>query len=65
MSKFVDWLTTLDNPLKIEREVIAEDWDYLYNRILSEIAKIYWGKDFSYYILLLNDKQFQKSIENL
>jgi len=65
LSKFVDWLTTLDDPLKIQREVIAEDWDYLYNRILSEIAKIHWGKDFSYYMLLLNDKQFQKSIENL
>ena len=65
LSKFVDWLTTLDSPLKVQREVIAEDWDYMYNRILSEIAKIHWGKDFSYYILLLNDKQFQKSIENL
>ena len=65
LSKFVDWLATLDSPLKVQREVIAEDWDYMYNRILSEIAKIHWGKDFSYYILLLNDKQFQKSIENL
>ena len=65
LSKFVDWLTALDNPLSVQKEVIAEDWDYLFNRILSEIAKIHWGKDFSYYILLLNDKQFQKSIENL
>jgi len=65
LSAFLSWLETLDSPPNIEEKNLSEDWDYIYNRILSEVANIHWGKDYSYYILLLNDKQFQKSIENL
>ena len=62
---FIEWLKALEEPLNIEPNNIEVDWIYINNRILSEVANIHWGKNYSYYILLLNDQQFQKSIENL
>ena len=62
---FISWLKNLDKPLEIEQHDILKNWDYLKNRILSEIANIHWGKNYYYNVLLLEDKQFQKSLENL
>ena len=62
---FISWLKNLDIPLEIEQHDILQNWDYLHNRILSEIANIHWGKNHYYNVLLLEDKQFQKSLENL
>ena len=62
---FISWLKTLENPIDFQLDDIIQDWAYLNNRILSEVANIHWGKNYSYFVLLLNDKQFQASIENL
>ena len=42
---FVDWLLKNDEKIKVEIETINKDWPYLKNRILSEIANHFWGKD--------------------
>ena len=51
--------------LSIEQDEISNDWLYLKNRILSEIANHYWGKDAFYHILLLQDMQFKEAYNNL
>ena len=62
---FVSWLNNLEQPIEIDDGDIIENWNYLRNRILSEVANIHYGKNYYYYVLLIEDEQFQKSIENL
>ena len=49
----------------IKRDEILQDWEFLQNRILADIANSYWGKNASYYILLHKDLQFQETYSNI
>ena len=65
INNFVDWLLKNDEKIKVEIETINKDWPNLKNRILSEIANHFWGKDAFYNILLIEDSQFQAAYDNL
>ena len=65
IGNFIDWLKVSDAKLSIDEDTISDDWLYLKNRILSEIANHHWGKDAFYNILLLQDIQFQEAYSNL
>ena len=65
VDNFVNWLSSSDGKLDISIDTINENWPYLKNRILSEIASHYWGKDAFYNILVLEDSQFQVAHDNL
>ena len=51
--------------INLNPENIKEDWRYLENRILANIASALWGKNYYYNILLNEDKQFIESINNI
>ena len=67
-----DFLSWLQNKLKKMDETTIEyqedsllvDWNFINNRIQSEIAANLWGKDYRYYIRLKMDKQFQTALDN-
>ncbi len=63
--EFVDWANKADESLNLNPENIKEDWRYLENRILANVASALWGKDYYYNILLNEDKQFIESINNI
>ena len=58
-------ITSTMDKARIKIDTINENWSYLKNRILSEIASHYWGKDAFYNILVLEDSQFQIAHDNL
>ena len=65
INDFVAWLSNSDEKLDVSIDSINENWSYLKNRILSEIASHYWGKDAFYNILVLEDSQFRIAHDNL
>ena len=64
INDFCNWINNGDSGLKISIEDIESDWSYIENRILSDIANYYWGKNAYYHMLLLRDEQFQKAFDN-
>ena len=40
------------------------NWDFISNRIKSEIASNIWGKDYLYVMRLDSDPQFQSALDN-
>ena len=64
IDNFCDWINNGDSGIKITSNNIENDWEYIENRILSDIANYYWGKDAYYYMLLLKDNQFQSAYDN-
>ena len=40
------------------------NWEYINNRIQSELASNLWGKDYLYFMRLNIDKQFQTALDN-
>ena len=65
INNFIDWILKQDEKLDVTVDAINQDWPYLKNRIFSEIASYYWGKDAFYNVLLFEDSQFQASLDNL
>tara|TARA_B100000029_G_scaffold356657_1_gene349464 strand:- start:278 stop:1822 length:1545 start_codon:yes stop_codon:yes gene_type:complete len=61
---FIKWINENCNDI-IKRDEILQDWKFLQNRILADIANSYWGKNASYYILLNEDLQFQETYSNI
>ena len=49
----------------LTKEEIELDWAKIQNRIYAEIARIFWGNNFYYHIILNEDVQFQVALENL
>ena len=43
---------------------LEESWDYIQNRILSNVASSIWGKEFLYKKLLEADKQAQEALKH-
>ena len=53
-----------DKKLEYNEDSLLLNWDFINNRIQSEIAANLWGKDYRYYIRLHIDKQFQTALNN-
>ena len=60
--KFISWLK--DQDIEFTTEELDENWDYLQNRILSEVASSIWGKEFFFKKLLEEDKQAQEALKH-
>ena len=65
ITQFVDWVNSVDDSIILDKKDIIEDWEYLENRILANIASSLWGKNYYYNIMLNQDKQFSSAIENI
>ena len=65
ITQFVDWVNSIDSSIVLDQKDIIEDWEYLKNRILANIASSFWGKNYYYNIMLNQDKQFSSAIENI
>ena len=68
-SDFFQWLNNAmeeseKNKLEYSEDSLLLNWDFINNRIQSEIAANLWGKDYRYYIRLHIDKQFQTALNN-
>ncbi len=63
MSDFMSWANSMDDSLELISSSIEEDWMFLENRILANIANHYWGKNYNYYVLLNEDNQFLSSLD--
>ena len=68
-SDFFQWLNNTakkneENRLEYNEDSLLLNWDFINNRIQSEIAANLWGKDYRYYIRLHADKQFQTALDN-
>ncbi len=59
---FITWLSKQD--IEFSKEEIDEDWQYLENRILSELASSLWGKEYLFKQLLMQDTQAQTALEH-
>ena len=64
-ASFVKWVNNNDVSLNLNVDNIQEDWEYLENRILANLASSIFGKDYYYYVLLNEDKQFLSSLEHI
>jgi len=56
---FFSWLET--QRVEFVAEELDEHWNYIQNRILSNIASSIWGKEFFYKKLLEDDDQAQEA----
>ena len=65
IENFIQWINEEDDSLDIQNLDIEEDWIYLENRILADIANALWGKDYYYQTLLKEDNQFLISLEHM
>ena len=63
IDSFINWINNQDQSLQISVSDLSEDWIYLENRILADIANSIWGKNYYYNILLNEDNQFLTSLE--
>ena len=58
--KFFNWLEGQE--ITFEAEKLEENWEYIQNRILSNVASSIWGKVYLYKKLLDTDKQAQEAL---
>ena len=59
---FFGWLENQEIDF-VEHE-LEENWDYIQNRILSNLASSIWGKEFLYKKLLEVDDQAQEALKH-
>ena len=62
IQNFLGWLET--QRVEFETEEVEEHWDYIQNRILSNVASSIWGKKFLYKKLLEADNQAQDALKH-
>ena len=65
INNFIEWLNQVDENFDIKNQDIIDDWAKIENRIYAEVARILWGNDYYYHIILNQDIQFQTALENL
>jgi len=63
--QFIEWILKEDDSLNLIEDEINQDWLYIENRILAEIANSFWDKNDYYHILLNEDNQFSTALENM
>jgi len=63
-SDFLAWIkqNNADLNRKIDSDSILVNWNFINNRIESDLASSIWGKDYYYYIQLSEDPVFQEAI---
>ena len=59
---FFNWLET--QKVDFETAEVEENWDYIQNRILSNVASNIWGKEFLYKKLLEADVQALEALKH-
>ena len=59
---FIKWLENQDLEFSIDE--LEENWDYLQNQILAEVARSIWGKEFRFMQLLKEDIQAQVALKH-
>ena len=64
-NEFIDWCNKNNNELNLIKDEIDEDWVYIENRILAELANSIWSKNDYYHVLLNEDQQFLKALESM
>ena len=60
--KFINWLK--EQEIEFVDEEILQDWDFIENRILSDVASALWGKEYIYHKSLEIDIQFQEAMKH-
>ena len=60
MENFFHWLENQE--IEFESEELEENWGYIQNRILANVASSIWGKEYLYKKLLDTDKQAQDAL---
>ena len=60
--KFFTWLK--NEKIEFVKEELNNDWIYIENRILAEIASRNWGKKYFYKQLLKTDEQAQEALKH-
>lgn len=65
IQKFIKWVLEEDKKIELNEQEIKEDWVYIENRILAEIANSLWDKNSYYHVLLNEDNQFLTGLENI
>lgn len=60
---FLDWLE--QEKIEYDKELVTRDWQYIKINIYAEVANAKWGKNISYKIKSLYDKQIVESINYL
>ncbi len=65
INNFIEWLNQVDENFDIKNQDIIDDWAKIENRIYAEVARILWGNDYYYHIMLNQDIQFQTALGNL
>ena len=60
MENFFHWLENQE--IEFESEELEENWEYIQNRILANLASSIWGKEYLYKKLLDTDKQAQDAL---
>ena len=59
---FFSWLET--QKVEFETDELEKHWDYIQNRILSNVASSIWGKEFLFKKLLEVDEQAQEALKH-
>jgi len=60
--EFFLWLKQQN--IEFSEDELKEDWDYIENRILAEIASSIWGKEYLYKHRLTQDVQAQEALNH-
>ena len=51
-------------PIEFSVEELQQDWNYLENKILAELANKVWGKEYFFKQLLVQDNQAQDALKH-
>ena len=60
--EFFNWLEK--HEIEFSKDELEEDWEFLENRILAEVASSIWGKEYRYKQLLMLDTQAQEALKH-
>ena len=61
-SEFIKWLKNQE--VEFSKDELDEEWNYLENRILADMASSIWGKEYMFKQLLMEDNQAQEAMQH-
>ena len=61
-SEFIKWLKNKE--VEFSKDELDEEWNYLENRILADMASSIWGKEYMFKQLLMEDNQAQEAMKH-
>ena len=65
IDEFIQWINKVDEDILLTKQDVEVDWSKIQNRIFAEIARIFWGNNFYYNVMLNEDIQFQSALEHI